>query len=170
MRKLLFFLSLLLLTNFVHAQELKYKAAFTLNFIRYIGWNDEQTKGDFVIGIVGKEPLAAILKEQSVGRKFGYQDIVIKEFQASDKITPCQVLFIGKGASFEKNSDKIIKNGGGKGFLLITETPEGINSGSIINFVLEGDVIKFEISEANAKKLNITYNSKLTTMSSAIKR
>ncbi len=170
MRK--FFLLTLILTFplFINAQEIKHKSAFTLNFIRYIGWSEEQTKGDFIIGVVGKKELADMLKEQSTGRKFGYQDIVIKEFTTVDKITPCHVLYVGKAAKFVENKDKVFKNSGNKNFLLITETNSAIESGSIINFVIENDILKFEISESNAANLGITYNSKLSSMSSAIKK
>ncbi len=73
--------------------------------------------------------------------------------------------------AFEKNYDRILMKGGLKDFLLITETPHGISSGSIINFILEGgSVLKFEISDSNAKKMGISINSKLSTMTSAIKR
>ncbi len=80
-------------------------------------------------------------------------------------------LYIGEDIAFEKNYDRILMKGGLKDFLLITETPHGISSGSIINFILEGgSVIKFEISDSNAKKMGISINSKLSTMTSAIKR
>lgn len=171
MKKLLIGITLLMLTLGSQAQELKYKAAFTFNFIRYIGWSDQQTKGDFVIGVVGKSELAKTLTDQCAGKKFGYQDIVVKDFSNVDKITPCQVLYIGESIAFGKNYERILTKGGLKDFLIITETPNGIDSGSIINFVLEGgSVIKFEISDANAKKMGISINSKLSTMTSAIKR
>ncbi len=171
MKKLLLGIILLSLSLGTQAQELKYKAAFTFNFIRYIGWSDQQTKGDFVIGVVGKKELAKMLEEQCAGKKFGYQNIVIKDLANVDKIVPCQVLYIGEDIAFEKNYDRILMKGGLKDFLLITETPHGISSGSIINFILEGgSVIKFEISDSNAKKMGISINSKLSTMTSAIKR
>lgn len=170
MKRTLLILGLIAISLVGNAQELKYKSAFTLNFIRYIGWSDEQTKGDFVIGVVGKPDLVMALKEQSAGRKFGYQDIVIKQFASVDKIIPCQVIYIGKASNYDKFNEKIIKNCGGKNFLLITESPNSIEYGSIINFVLDNDVIKFEISESNANKLGVTYNSKLSSMSSAIKK
>lgn len=170
MKKIFIGILLLMATVSAYSQELKYKAAFTFNFIRYVGWNDTQTKGDFVIGVVGKNDLAKILSEQCIGKKFGFQNIVIKEFSSVDKIIPCQVLFVGNSIPFAKNRDRILTKGGSKEFLLITETPGGIDAGSIINFVVIDDVIKFEISDSNAKKMGISINSKLSTMTSAIKR
>ncbi len=76
MRKIILLTFLLTFPLLINAQEIKHKSACTLNFIRYIGWSEEQTKGDFIIGVVGKKDLADMLKEQSTGRKFGYQDIV----------------------------------------------------------------------------------------------
>ncbi len=170
MRKIILLTFLLTFPLLINAQEIKHKSACTLNFIRYIGWSEEQTKGDFIIGVVGKKDLADMLKEQSTGRKFGYQDIVIKEFATADKITPCHVIFVGRSAKFVENKEKVFRNAGGKNFLLVTETNNAIENGSIINFVVDNEILKFEISESNALSLGITYNSKLSSMSSAIKK
>ena len=153
-----------------NAQELKYKATFTLNFITNIGWTNEQRQGDFVIGVVGKEALSAELRNQSKGKKFGNQNIVIVDFSKSNKIVPCQVLFVGKDAMFDLLSDKIIHNGGDKGYLLITESPNSIDNGAIVNFYMDSDIIRFEFSEKNARDFELTYNSRLAQMASPLER
>lgn len=154
----------------LYSQEIKYKASFTLNFIRYIGWPEEQTKGDFVIGVLKNKQLATLLKEQAGGKKFGFQDIVIKEFASPTEVTRCQVLYVGSSVSLSKYGPTIIENCGGKQFLLIAEAEGAIEKGAMINFVLDNDVLKFELSATNAAKMGLTYSSKLSTMSSAINK
>jgi hypothetical protein len=96
MKKVL--LALTLVTLFAslsaNAQEAKFKATFTLNFIRYIGFPEESTKGDFVIGVLRSKEIADHLREQSAGKKFGFQDVVIKEFKSAEEISGCQVVFV----------------------------------------------------------------------------
>ena len=63
MKKIYFLLVLLTLPMFnMVAQEAKFKAVFTLNFIRYIGWPDQSLQGDFVIAVVRSE-------ERRVGKR-----------------------------------------------------------------------------------------------------
>lgn len=170
MKRLLFIFILTCCALSGYSQEVKYKASFTLNFIRYIGWPEEQTKGDFIIGVLKNKPLAALLKEQSVGKKFGFQDIVVKEFASPADVTRCQVLFVGSSVSLAKYGPSIIENCGGKQFLLIAESEGATEKGAIINFIIENDVLKFELSAANAAKMGLSYSSKLSSMSSAINK
>lgn len=156
--------TLLFSTSLAKSQELKTMANFTLNIIKYIGWSDEQLTGNFVIGVVGKSDLSKTLRELTVNRKFGFQDIEVKDFAKANKIAPCQVLFVGKDAFFDLLSTNIINNCGQRGFLLITEEPNALAKGAVINFYHQDDKLKFEISEENAQKLDIKYADKLKAM------
>ncbi|HAM97856.1 MAG TPA: DUF4154 domain-containing protein [Marinilabiliales bacterium] len=170
MKKILLFLFIF---AFLHsmAQEAdvaKYKAMFTLNFIRNIGWPEASKEGDFVIGVLKEPNVAANLKTQTVGKKFGYQNIVIKEFKNVEEVTDCQLLFFSRSVSFSKNSEAIIQKLGGSNSLIITESEGAINSGSMINFVVRDDKLKFEISASNAEKFGLKFSTSLSTLSNAI--
>lgn len=156
------------ITSIAHAQDSKMMANFTLNIIKYIGWNEEQLQGSFVIGVVGKSEFSNTLRELAMNRKIGSQDIEVRDFAKANKVAPCQVLFVGKDAFFDLLSENIIRNCGEKGFLLITEEPNALAKGSVVNFYHEDGKLKFEISDENAKKLNIMYADKLANMAEAI--
>ena len=83
MKKLIILLGIVLMPMFAEAQVAKFKAMFTLNFIRYIGWPETAKQGDFVVGVVRDKELADWLRDQSAGKKFGFQDVVIKEFRSA---------------------------------------------------------------------------------------
>lgn len=149
------------------AQEAKFKATFTLNFIRYIGFPTESTSGDFVIGVVKSKEIADYLKEQSAGKKFGFQDVVIKEFKSVEEISGCQVIFVSSYANFSKNAASIQQRAG-KNTLVVTEAEGATTNGAVINFVVRDDKLKFEIHKANAAKAGLQISSKLEAMASAI--
>lgn len=146
----------------------KYKAMFTLSFVRYVGWPDEVKTGDFVIGVVADNNIAALLKEQSNGKKFGYQNIVIKEFNTPEEVQNCQILYVSEKGKFFKNADLYKQKLGGKNSLVITETDGAINKGSMINFVVEEGKLKFEVSTANAGLYGIRFSNTLLTLNNAI--
>ncbi len=80
MKKIIVGLLLITFGSTVIAQDAelaKFKAMFTLNFIRYIGWPDAAKEGDFVIGVLKESAIAEQLGSQVVGKKFGTQTIVI---------------------------------------------------------------------------------------------
>lgn len=146
----------------------KYKAMFTLNFIRYIGWPEDAKQGDFIIGVVKEPNVLKNLQAQTVGKKFGFQNIVVKDFKSVDEVTDCQILFFSNNQNFTKNSESVKQKLGGKNSLIITEVEGATKNGSMINFVVREGKLKFELSEANAQVFNLKFSSSLTTLSNAI--
>ncbi|MBI9066375.1 MAG: YfiR family protein [Salinivirgaceae bacterium] len=166
------FILLLLTGSFtMNGQEdviAKYKAMFTLNFIRYIGWPEDAKQGDFVIGVVRDAMIAEYLQSQSAGKKYGYQNIVIKEFRKIEEITDCQILYFANSYSFAKNAAVVKQKLGGKNSLIISETEGAISDGSIINFVVRDGKLKFELSQQNANAFGIKLSNSLTALSNSI--
>jgi len=168
MKKFYLMLALLLIVPMItDGQVAKYKAVFTLNFIRYIGWPDAAREGDFVIGVLRDRDIARRIESQSGGKKFGFQDVVVKEFRSVDDVTNCQVLYVSSAANFSGNADAI-KQKLGQNSLIVTESEGASGKGSMINFVIRDEVLKFEIHKQNAVNNGLQISSRLENMSSAI--
>jgi hypothetical protein len=151
-----------------NAAVAKYKAMFTLNFIRYIGWPDAAKEGDFIIGVVKESQILKNLQAQTVGKKFGFQNIVVKEFNSIDEVTDCQILFFSNNQNYSKNADIIAQKLGGKNSLIITEIEGGTKHGSMINFVVREGKLRLELSAANCEAFGLKFSSSLTSLSNAI--
>lgn len=161
-------LALLIVMPFLmEGQVAKYKAVFTLNFIRYIGWPDEARQGDFVIGVLQDSDIARRIEDQTGGKKFGFQEVVVKEFGSLDEVTNCQVLFVSDRFNFSRNASQI-RQKLGQNSLIVTESEGATDNGSMINFVVRDDVLKFEIHKGNASGNGLQISSRLENMSSAI--
>lgn len=172
MKKILLFIAFAMVANWSMGQDEalnKYKSLFTLNFIRYISWPESETQGDFVIGVVKNRELAELLTTQTKGKKFGYQTIVVKEYNSIDDVENCHILYASKYSNFKKNSAKLIEKVKGTGTLIVTESENATTSGSMINFVVRDNKLKFEVCEKNAKLFGITFSSSLGSLSNAIK-
>ncbi len=167
MKKLIFVMLLALMPMAVSAQVAKAKAMLTLSFIRYCGWSDAARQGDFVIGVVRDKEIVNWLQTQSAGKKFGFQDVVIKEFKTVEEITDCQVVYVSANANFNKSANTIIGKVG-KDTLIITETEGATTKGSMINFVIREEKLKFELSKKNAAISGIQFSTKLENMTAAI--
>ncbi len=172
MKKLLFLVGVLALslTTYAQGQDIipKYKSVFTLSFMRYVGWPEETKQGDFVIGVVKDKEVAEWLRNLSKGKKFGFQNVIIKEFKSPNDITDCQVLFVSQNVNLSKYASTIVDKIGGKNTLIVSERNGATKYGSMINFVIKGDKLKFEIHKANASKFGLQISSKLGGMASAI--
>lgn len=149
------------------AELAKPKAMLTLSFIRYMGWSDEARQGDFVIGVVKDRELADWLKTQSEGKKFGFQNVVIKTFKSVQEAEDCQVLYVSRNVSYSRSAAALLDKVG-KDTLIITEEEGAIKSGSMINFVVRDSKLRFELSKSNAAISNIQFSQKLLDMTAAI--
>jgi hypothetical protein len=152
----------------ITAQEAKYKAVFTLNFIRYVGWPESSLKGDFVIGVIKNSEVARSLEEQSAGKKFGFQDIVVKEFKSVDELTDCQVIFVSSSINIRNSAESLMNKAKQNQSLIISESEGATKSGAAINFVIREGALKFELDKANAAKVDLKFSSRLEGMASAI--
>lgn len=171
MKRILLVVLAFLSIGLVKAQDAatdKYKSLFTLNFIRYVDWPEAAKQGDFVIGVVRNSNLAKNLSSSSEGKKFGYQNIVVKEFKKIEDVTDCQILYVSGTYNYQKNASELAAKLKNKNSLIITESKGAIDNGAMINFVIVDNKLKFELSEQNAKNFGLGFSNSLTAMASAI--
>src|SRR5690554_259550 len=150
------------------AQEAKLKAVFTLNFIRYIGWPDQSLQGDFVIGVVRNREVADWIRDQSAGKKFGFQDIVVREYRNIEEIEACQVIFVSSAINIRNSSEVLIEKARQTNSLIVSEAEGATAHGAAINFVIRDGVLKFELHKGNAAWMGLQFSSRLEGMAAAI--
>lgn len=163
------FLFILFSSIFAQAQNDQLKAFYTYNFIRHIGWPEGLMKGNFIICIVDGPGIAQHLKHQINGRKFGFQDFVIKESSRIEDVGNCQVLILGSGIKPKHAQSPIIDKLAAAGTLVITNYDGGTPYGSIINFVTRENSLYFELYTKNAARAGLKLSTRLESMSNAIK-
>jgi hypothetical protein len=138
------------------------QSMFVYNFTRFIEWPESAKSGSFVITIIGNSDIADELDRFCAGKKVGLQNIVIKKVKEVEEISTSQILFI----SYNRSSKiaEIISKISGTSTLLIGEKSGLCASGVAVNFILDGDKLKFELKVANATKNGLKVNSKLESM------
>jgi hypothetical protein len=160
--------SVLLLFAFLSFQaqaqdEYQAKAFFLYNFTRLIEW-PANSKGEFVIGVVGNSPIYNNLTAIAQGKKVGNQSIVIKQFKSPEEITSCNILFVANGAI---NKLEDVKARVSNHHTLIVGDREGsTDKGAAINFVLNNNKLSFSINVGNAQKYGLKVSRSLIEMAS----
>ena len=163
MKKLLLLLSFaFFVMHIAHAQNEKFKALFMYNFTKYIEWPAAARQGDFVIGVLGNSPMTKELEIIAGKQKVGSQNIVVKTFNTIEEVTNCQILYIptAKSSSLPQVIDKV----NGKSVLLVTDKDGLAKQGACINYVKDGDRIKYELNRNNVEKRGMVVNSSLVTL------
>ena len=172
---LFFALMLIMLLHTANAEseqdsEYNVKAAFVYNFIKFIDWpenklSDENTIG---IGIIGENPFGEAF-DPIENKQIRNKKIVIKLFKSLeeskltskqvDNIRKCYVLFVCK--SEKKQFKKIIDLIKEYNVLTVGDTSGFLESGGIIDFLIENQKVCFEVNNYNAKQAKLNIRSQL---------
>lgn len=146
--------------------EYQIKAGFLFQFTKFIEWPSGAETGDtFNICVVGKDPFGEILDEIR-GEKIKNREVEIKH-TGPHGLDGCQLIFISK--SEEDRFDKILNSVKGKSILTVSESPEFLGRGGMINFLMSGNKIRFEINDKDAKASGLKISSKLLSIASRVK-
>lgn len=158
-------------------KEQQIKAAFIYNFIKFVDWPKEKmadSNEPITIGIIGKDPFGKafepIKKKQVKGKK-----VVIKRFkgfeelkQSSEQIEAirkCHLLFI---CSSKKNLKEVINSVKDHSVLTVADIKGFLESGGIINFLIEDKKVRFEINNTAAKQAKLKIRSKLLRLAKRV--
>lgn len=142
------------------SREYQIKAAYLLNFARFIYWQESfiSTAENFNICVIGSNPFDESLKKLS-NKKIKNKNIKINYSNSFIKEAKCKIVFISKEKdnNYKETLDKI-----GNSAVLTVSDIEGFSQyGGMIEFVRVKNKIKFEINLGRSNKSNIKYRSQL---------
>jgi len=150
---------------FSQASIAQAQAVFIYNFTRLIEWPAEYKSGPFTIGILGSSDLYDEIKNYTNGKMVGSQPINAVKYNAIEFIGKCHILFVPFNRT--KDMDAIKNKIGNNSTLIITEKKGALENGSMINFVIIEDRLKFELKISNASKIGLKIHSNLENMAVA---
>jgi hypothetical protein len=169
----IFLLSLLLTCGGASAQqaqpsEYQIKAAFISNFAKFVEWpavafTDE--KSPLCIGVLGENPFGADLERLIRDKAVNDRPLAVRECRTAEEGKKCHILFIS--SSEKKRLPEIFKTLQGANVFTVGETERFTEAGGIVNFVSEGNKIRFQINDNNAKNAGLKISSKLLSLASS---
>lgn len=145
--------------------EYQIKAAFLFNFAKFVQWPPTAFAGvtsPVVVGILGENPFHDDLARTIRNKTIDEHPLVIKEFRSPTEATNCHILFI---STSERNRlPEILKGLKGASVLTVGEMDHFTESGGMINFVLKGKKIRFQINNDEAARARLKISSKLMSL------
>jgi hypothetical protein len=147
------------------ATEYQIKAAFLYKFLAYVEWpqaNNPWPSEALVIGVVGSNALAEELTGIIARRSAPNHPIAVRKFQGVQSTDGLHVLFIGKGAA--ALTEEMLRGTNARPVLTVTESEAAFALGSVINFVIEADRVRFDVALQRAERNNIKISSRLLSV------
>ncbi|MFL5754454.1 MAG: YfiR family protein [Bacteroidia bacterium] len=149
----------------VVAQDVDYKAytLFVYNFMKYVEWPEAQSKGDFVVAVLGDSPISKELSALASTKKLKGRNIVIKKCNTPEETSGCHLLYISPSKS---SSVKILKDQTKDKPVLIVGEREGLaKKGAGLSFVtLDEDELKFDINKKEIETHQLKISSSLLNL------
>jgi hypothetical protein len=151
-----------------HGQELttddpnKVKAAYLLNFVRYVTWpTNAVPEGEtaWMIGIVGDDTLADTVEKTLQGHKVRHHPFRIVRAAKAEDLPPCQMVFLAmQDASARLTA---LARYRGKPVLTIGGAPEFLKEGGMIRFRSVGQTLRMDLDLGEARAAQLAIDTKM---------
>lgn len=143
------------------ASEYDVKAAFLYNFTKFVEWPASafpDDRSNFQFCVLGEDPfgksLQPVADEQVAGRR-----ITLLRTARMSEPEGCQILFISQ--SEKERLTQILAELRDVPVLTVSDTSGFTDRGGIINFILEGTKVRFEINQESAERAGLKISAKL---------
>jgi hypothetical protein len=140
--------------------ERSVKAAFLYKFLGYVEFPAELPP-QVTVGVIGAGDIGTELAQIVQGRTVNGRPIVIKPLRENEALTGLQLVFIGEDVA---RPGQILRNAAQAGVLSVTEADNGLQQGSVINFRVVEDRVRFEVSLPAAEKSSVKLSSRLLSV------
>jgi hypothetical protein len=109
--------------------------------------------------VVGADPVAAELKQAVAGRSVNGRPVAVKQLKPGESIAGVHILFLGNSIAPQLGS--LLKAVRPFPVLTVTESEGALAEGSVINFILTDQRVRFEISRESAGRSKLRLSSRL---------
>jgi hypothetical protein len=150
------------------ATEYEVKATYLYNFSRFVEWPAQAQSDSFAICVLGDNPFGPALKATVAQETISGKSVVAKEVPAPQDAMSCRVLFIS--SSEDKRLKGILISLGTASVLTVSDLPNFAQRGGMVQFILEGNRVRFEVNSATAERAGLTLSSELLKVAVNVRR
>ena len=140
------------------------KAAYLFNFGKFAKWPAESP--NFNICILGRDPFAGSLDRTVAGEAIDGKPISVRRLVDAVQIRDCQILFVS--TSERAHVQAILTQVQNQPVLTVSDMPEFMEHGGIIQFELQNDRVRFSINLKSAREAKLNISSDLLSVASKV--
>ncbi len=151
--------------------EYEVQAAYLSNFGRFVEWPARPSANErdpFYVCVLGPDPFGPLLDAALKGETIGAAPMAARRVSSAADAANCRIVFVNS----TKDSELIGILATLRNFkaLTVSDTFDFTRQGGMIQFVLEGNRVRFEINLAAAQRAGLTLSSQLLKVAVAIRR
>jgi hypothetical protein len=147
------------------------QAAYLYNFGKFVKWPalaPANQSGAFIICVLEEDPFGDTLQSTLSGETIASKPVVVKRLHKPQEASACHILFIS--ASQSRDLKGILSSLDESAVLTVSDMPDFSKRGGMIQFVFQGDRIRFEVNLDGAERSHLVFPSELLKVASAVRR
>jgi hypothetical protein len=141
--------------------EYRVKAAFLFNFAKFVEWPLDADGGPLQICVAGRNVFGDALADTVRGENINGRPLAIRVILEPEP--GCHIIFVPRGAA----TAAYLRAARSSPTLTVGEIPDFIAQGGIVNFMLEGTSVRFEIDSEAAERVGLRISSRLLRLARA---
>ena len=151
--------------------EYEVQAAYLANFGRFVEWPVRAGAGErdpFYICVLGQDPFGPLLDAALKGEAIGGAPMVAKRVAGVADAANCRIVYVNP--SKDTPLRPLLAALAGSNVLTVGDVFDFTIQGGMIQFVLDGNRVRFEINLAAARQARLNLSSQLLKVAVAVRR
>jgi hypothetical protein len=147
--------------------EYSVKAAFLLNFTKFIAWPTlpASEEGPFQICVLGDDPFGGALNRIAEGEFVNGRRLEVVRIRREEH-AHCRVVFVGPSESDVARALASF----GPGVLTVGESEKFLHDGGMIAFVIENRRVRFDVNLGAASRARLQISSRLLSVARSVEK
>jgi hypothetical protein len=147
--------------------EYRVKAAYLLNFTRYVEWpTPPASTTRLSICVMGTDPFGRILDATVAGRTVQGRPLEVRRVQSAPGARGCEVVFVSRETW--RRDPESLKALADAGSLTVGESEQFARSGGVIGFVIRDETVRFVINAPARDRAGLRISSRMLSLAAAI--
>ena len=150
--------------------EYQVKAAFLLNFARFVEWPPDAFDGDktpITFCVFRQNPFGSALDEITQGKTINNRGLVVRHVQDLPDLKSCQLVFVSDAEN--QYLPAILDTLKASSALVVGESEGFAERGGGIQFYLEADKVRFSVNVDATKRARLNVSSKLLALARIVR-
>ena len=135
------------------------EAAYLYNFGKFVRWPDAAAHGPMLICVAGRDPFGQTVARLITGEQINGRALQTRSVERAEDAQGCSILFVG--AAERAHLDGYLAAAAGKPILTVSDTPDFLARGGIIQFVVEENHVRFSVNLNAASHSGLSLSSEL---------
>jgi hypothetical protein len=149
--------------------EYQVKAAYLLNFTRYVEWPREVFEAPtdpVTVCVLGQDPFGSVLDATLAGKTTHGRPLAARRIGSTTDATGCHLVFVSRETwRTHRGLPRMLRT---PGQLTVGESDEFAQAGGVIGFVIQNDAVRFVVNTEARDRAGLRISSRMLSLAAAV--